>query len=80
MTGDIAQTAEKNKKKNVRVRIDKGSVTSATEDDVTSSSTSTSSAHQQQILAHARARKENQSNNEKSEKLPAKDPGEVRQE
>ena len=47
MSGDIAQTAEKNKKKNLRVRIDEGLVTSDTEDDVTSSSTSTSSTHQQ---------------------------------
>eukprot|EP00957_Ditylum_brightwellii_P072930 5542551-Ditylum_brightwellii.AAC.1 len=80
MTGDIAQTAEKNKKKNLRVRINEGSVTSNTEDDVTLNSTSTSSAHQQQILAHTRARNKNQSNNDQSEKPPAKDPGEVHQE
>eukprot|EP00957_Ditylum_brightwellii_P139426 10625748-Ditylum_brightwellii.AAC.1 len=76
MTGDIAQNAEKNNKKNLRVRIDKGYVTSNTEDDVTLSSTSTSSAHQQQILASKRARNKNQSNNDQSEKLPPKDPGE----
>eukprot|EP00957_Ditylum_brightwellii_P036039 2730670-Ditylum_brightwellii.AAC.1 len=56
MTGDIAQNAEKNKKKNLDVRIDEGSVTSDTDDDVILSSTSTSSAHQQRILARTRAR------------------------
>eukprot|EP00957_Ditylum_brightwellii_P103002 7850337-Ditylum_brightwellii.AAC.1 len=80
MTGDIAQTAEKNMKKNLRVRIDEGLVTSDTEDYVTSNSTSTSSAHQQQILARTHARNENQSNNDQSKKLSAKDPGEVHQE
>eukprot|EP00957_Ditylum_brightwellii_P138918 10588942-Ditylum_brightwellii.AAC.1 len=35
MTGDIAQTAEKNKKKYLRVRTDEGLVISDTEDDVT---------------------------------------------
>eukprot|EP00957_Ditylum_brightwellii_P085821 6528013-Ditylum_brightwellii.AAC.1 len=59
MTGDIAQSAKKNKKKNLRVRIDKGSVTSDIEDDVTSSSTSASSVHQQRILACTRARDKN---------------------
>jgi len=79
MTGDIAQTAKKNKKKNLRVRIDEGLVTSNTEDDVTLNST-TSSAHQQQISACTHARNENQSNNDQIEKPPAKDPGEVYQE
>eukprot|EP00957_Ditylum_brightwellii_P185446 14120606-Ditylum_brightwellii.AAC.1 len=45
MIGDTAQTAEKNNKKNLRVRIDEGLVTSDTKDDVTLNST-TSSAHQ----------------------------------
>eukprot|EP00957_Ditylum_brightwellii_P091503 6967911-Ditylum_brightwellii.AAC.1 len=80
MTGDIVQPVKKNKRKILRVRIDEGSVTSDTEDDVTSSSTSTSSAHQWRISARTRARNKNQPNNDKSEKPPPKDPREVHQE
>eukprot|EP00957_Ditylum_brightwellii_P201877 15327627-Ditylum_brightwellii.AAC.1 len=79
MTGDIVQNTKKNKKKHLRVRIDK-SVTSDTEDDVTLISTSASSAHQQRISAHTRAKNKNQSNDDQSEKPPPKDPGEVHQE
>eukprot|EP00957_Ditylum_brightwellii_P020549 1549292-Ditylum_brightwellii.AAC.1 len=80
MTGDIVQNVMKNKKKTLRVRINKESATSDTEDDVTSSSAGASSAHQRQISAQTYARNKNQSNNEQSEKNPPKDPGEVRQE
>eukprot|EP00957_Ditylum_brightwellii_P009559 720871-Ditylum_brightwellii.AAC.1 len=80
MTGDIVQNVKKNKKKTLRVRINEEPATSDTEDDVTSSSSSASSAHQRQISACTRARNENQSYNEQSEKPPPKDPGEVHQE